>query len=249
MLATIQGTIARRVLVNYRVRPDAVAKMLPPVFRPQLVEGWSIAGICLIGLKDIRPSWLPGALGCSSENAAHRVAVEWDEAGATRTGVYIPRRDSSSMVNHLAGGRLFPGEHHAARFAVDDQADRVRVTLVSKDSGTRVHVSARISSAPPRSSVFRDTSAASAFFRGGCIGYSARCDSDVLDGVELCCDAWNISALDVDAVSSSYFEDKHRFAPSDVEFDSAFIMRNIPHRWIAKDGVRLGARMTVTTAE
>jgi hypothetical protein len=45
----------------------------------------------------------------SSENAAHRIAVDWDEAGYHGTGVYIPRRDTPSRFNALAGGRLFPG--------------------------------------------------------------------------------------------------------------------------------------------
>lgn len=59
MFSSIRGTIVRRVLVNYRVRPEAIERSLPRPFRPQLVEGWSIAGICLIGLRNIRPKLLP----------------------------------------------------------------------------------------------------------------------------------------------------------------------------------------------
>jgi hypothetical protein len=64
-------------------------------------------------------------MGLRSENAAHRVAVEWDEDGAIRTGVFIPRRDSSSRLNALVSGRVFPGVHHHARFHVSETEDVV----------------------------------------------------------------------------------------------------------------------------
>jgi hypothetical protein len=51
------------------------------------MHGMGIAGICLIRLKQIRPRSLPALLGLSSENAAHRIAVEWEEHGAYREGV------------------------------------------------------------------------------------------------------------------------------------------------------------------
>jgi hypothetical protein len=108
-LPRIQGIIERRILANYRVDPACLRRLLPAPLRPQLIRGYGVAGICLIRLAAIRPRGLPAALGVSSENAAHRIAVEWDEAGQTRRGVYIPRRDTSSRFNVLAGGRLLPG--------------------------------------------------------------------------------------------------------------------------------------------
>lgn len=71
----IRATIERRILVNYRVEPDALAATLPPPFRPVLVGGFGIGGICLIRLGDVRPAGLPAALGLTTENAAHRIAV------------------------------------------------------------------------------------------------------------------------------------------------------------------------------
>src|SRR5919204_5757200 len=107
----IRGIIDRRILANFRVDATVLARLLPSPFRPKLVHGAGMAGVCLIRLKDIRPRFLPSFLGISSENAAHRIAVEWDEGGRRREGVFIPRRDTSSWLNTLAGGRLFPGLH------------------------------------------------------------------------------------------------------------------------------------------
>jgi hypothetical protein len=107
-LPLIRGVIDRRILVNYRVDPAVLAATLPPPFRPKLHRGYGMVGICLIRLRGVRPRFVPSWLGISSENAAHRSAVEWDEGGRVREGVYIRRRDTSSRLNALAGGRVFP---------------------------------------------------------------------------------------------------------------------------------------------
>src|SRR5579862_8383869 len=104
----IVGTIQRRLLINYRVDPEALESFLPSPFRPQLVDGIGMAGICLIRLGHLRPAGLPHRLGVTTENAAHRIAVEWDGPDGPVSGVYIPRRDTSSQLTALLGGRLFP---------------------------------------------------------------------------------------------------------------------------------------------
>src|SRR5262245_35657871 len=125
-LPTIHGIIRRRILVNFRVDPAVMQRLLPEPFRPQLLAGAPVGGICLIRLEELRPRPLPALVGLSSENAAHRVAVSWKTpSGEDREGVYIPRRDSNSLVNRLAGGRLFPGEHHRAAFSVVDSYGKI----------------------------------------------------------------------------------------------------------------------------
>src|ERR1700692_2401811 len=100
-IPVIRGIIDRRILVNFRVDPDVLARIVPAPFRPKLVKGAGMAGVCLIRLKGIRPRVVPAVMGISSENAAHRIAVEWDQGGETKEGVFIPRRDTSSRLNTI----------------------------------------------------------------------------------------------------------------------------------------------------
>jgi hypothetical protein len=90
-LPVLCGIIERRMLVNYRVDPAVLAATLPPPFRPKLHRGYGAAGICLIRLRRVRPRFVPSWLGISSENAAHRAAVEWDEGENVRGGVFHAR--------------------------------------------------------------------------------------------------------------------------------------------------------------
>ena len=64
-LPSIQGVIKRRLLVNFRVDPDVVQQLLPPRLTPKLQAGYAIAGICLIRLEQIRPSFVPWRVGFS----------------------------------------------------------------------------------------------------------------------------------------------------------------------------------------
>src|SRR5690349_9232608 len=97
----LASVVERRLLVNYRVDPEVAARMVPGPLRPQVVSGWAVAGICLLRLGRVRPGWAPAAVGVRSENAAHRVAVEWDGPDGVERGVYIPRRDTDSRLNAL----------------------------------------------------------------------------------------------------------------------------------------------------
>src|SRR5262249_29165118 len=111
-IPAMRGIIERRILANYRVEPKVLESIIPSPFRPKLINGVGVAGICLIRLNHIRPSLIATEVGLRSENAAHRIAVEWDDDAGTHEGVYIPRRDTSSYLSMLTGGHLFPGIHH-----------------------------------------------------------------------------------------------------------------------------------------
>lgn len=77
-LPTIHGYIDRRILVNFTAEPSVVNSILPSKFRPKIYKEKAIFGICLIRLKKIKPKGFPDFTGVSSENGAHRIAVEWD---------------------------------------------------------------------------------------------------------------------------------------------------------------------------
>lgn len=230
-LPTMHGIIDRRMLVNFRVRPETVSPLLPSFFRPKLVKGWAMAGICLIRLKDIRPRGFGPIFGVSSENAAHRIAVEWEADGITREGVFIPRRDTSSRLQSLVGGRIFPGVHHLADYVVNETEDDFQLQMQSRDDHTFVRLHARRAKQLPASSVFDSLEAASDFFARGAMGYSATTRPSCCDGLELATTSWHVEPLEVVTVQSSFFDDRRGFPTGTIKFDCALLMRNIAHEW------------------
>ena len=227
----ITGTIDRRILINYQIDPDVLAAYLPKPFTPKLVQGKGIAGICLIRLKEIRPKGFPKVIGIGSENGAHRIAVEWQENGELKEGVYIPRRDTSSRLNSLAGGRVFPGVHHHAKFTVNEDKGRYQVAFKSEDD-TSLSITATETNQWNPESVFESLSEVSDFFEDGSVGYSPEKQAGSYDGLELRAFNWKVSLLEVNQVHSSFFENTQTFPEGSVKFDNALLMKDIQHEWI-----------------
>jgi hypothetical protein len=182
-------------------------------------------GICLIRLRNVRPRFFPSWVGIPSENAAHRTAVEWDDGDQVREGVYVRRRDTSSWLNAVAGGRVFPGIHSRARFTVHETSNHFEVALKSNDGVTSLSVVGDVATELPSTSVFNSLEEVSGFFQAGSLGYSATRDPRRFQGLELRCHRWQVEPLAVSAVKSSYFDDQTVFPPGSIEFDCALLMR------------------------
>ncbi|SEW37856.1 Uncharacterized conserved protein (COG2071) [Chitinophaga sp. YR573] len=227
-LPIIHGYIDRRILVNFTANPEDVKKIIPAPFRPKIYKDKAIVGICLIRLKHVKPKGFPDFMGIASENGAHRIAVEWDEDGETKGGVYIPRRDTSLGLNALAGGRIFPGKHHKAKFNVQEGGGKYHIDFTSSDS-TSISIDAKESSIFKQDSIFNTLENASAFFEKGEKGYSP--NGNKYEGLKLQTYIWKVSPLEVSAVQSSFFENETMFPKGTVHFDNALLMKGIEHEW------------------
>lgn len=227
-IPTIHGIIERRMLVNYIAEPEFVEKILPKPFRPKLYNGKAIVGICLIRLKNIKPKGFPNFIGVNSENGAHRIAVEWDENGEIKEGVFIPRRDTSLKLNAIVGGKIFPGKHYLAKFKVIEEKNHFHLDFTSSDE-TKIEIDAHLTDTLNESSIFKTIENISQFFEKGSVGYSP--NGKDFDGLKLETYKWEVKPLNVEKVSSSFFEDKNIFPEGTIKFDSAILMENIEHEW------------------
>jgi hypothetical protein len=227
-LPKMHGYIDRRILVNFTADPGVVRKIVPEPFRPKIYKEKAIVGICLIRLKKVKPKGMPDFTGISSENGAHRVAVEWEEDGETKEGVYIARRDTSLRLNAIAGGRLFPGKHYLARFNVKESNDRYHVDFTSSDN-TSISIDATESDYFDPHSIFGTLKNVSEFFEKGSVGYSP--NGHRYEGLKLQTYTWQMRPLEVQKVFSSYYENENVFPKGSVRFDNALLMTKIEHEW------------------
>lgn len=224
----IHGYIDRRILINFTVDPKVVEKIIPFPFRPKTYKDKAIVGICLIRLKNIKPKGFPDFVGINSENGAHRIAVEWDENGELKSGVYIPRRDTSLRLNTFVGGRLFPGKSYYAKFNVKENNGNYHIAFKSSDD-TEISIDASETKLFNSKSIFETLDNASDFFENGDLGYSP--NKAKFDGLRLKAYKWEVSPLEVSNVTSSFFENEEIFPKGSVTFDNALLMKNIEHEW------------------
>ena len=119
---------------------------LPDKVKPKQLRSLRSSSAPTSTRRLMRRSERPGLWPCGPRvpNAAHRVAVCWDSQDGQVTGVYVSRRDTSSRLAALAGGRLFPGWQHRARFEVQEHEGRFRIQVDSRDGVVHILVAGHL---------------------------------------------------------------------------------------------------------
>lgn len=231
MLPTLEGIIARRVLVNFRVDPAVIRPLVPRPMEVIVHKGYAVAGICLIRLEQLRPKGLPKALGVSSENMAHRVAIRFKENGKNKEGVFIWRRDTDQKLTALLGGRLFPGVHSKAGFEMKETPSRLRMQVKTQKGEADIRLGVGDQEDWIPTTLFKTFKEACDFFRKGDCGFSCALEQGRLEGMRLKTLKWEMDPLRVDEVHSAFFEKLEAHSPGSIHLDCALRMRGIPHQW------------------
>ena len=231
MLPMIQGVIARRMLLNFRADADVVQRLLPAPLQVDRQNGHAIVGVCLIRMENLRPHGLPGPLGLSSENMAHRVAIQYPTGDGLRPGVFIWRRETDQRLVELLGGRLFPGVHHHARFHVSESENNLAMDVTTEEGKADVHFSARISGEWRHTPSFRSFDEVSEFFRKGDCGFSCSLRGAELEGLQLKMLSWEMVPMEVESQHCAFYSDSQRFPAGSLTFDCGLLMRGLPHEW------------------
>jgi hypothetical protein len=229
-LPVLDGTIDRRILLNFRVRPEVVKRFLPAHIEPLVINGYGSAGICILRVKDIGVRHAPAFLRVTSENAAHRFLVSFMHHGRRTHGVYIPGRDTDSLLNVIAG-KIFSWPHRSARFDVVEDSLSYSIDMRSTDRRTDFHVTANTNGAFPRDSMFDSLEHASRCFESCSIGISPSAGGADFKGMELRTRSWNVSPMAVSALCSQFFDNTSLFPKDSIRFDHALLMENIQHEW------------------
>jgi hypothetical protein len=226
----VKGIIEHRILLNFRIDPDVMRLNLPNEFKPKLVNGYAIGGICQVSLSEMRPKGLPSIIGTKSHNAAHRIAVESSKG----EGVFVTRRDTNSTINTLSSGRLFPGVYKKADFLVESSNDNYLVNI-EQNGECFMKIKAEVSNQINQNSIFKSVEDISNFFLGGNIGWSKKEDGEGFDAIELKTIEWSMKPLHVIEQYSAFFMNEAKFPKGSVEFDSAMIMEGLEHSWISRE--------------
>lgn len=235
MLPTLEGVIARRVLLNFRADPQVCRRVVPEKLEIQTQNGFAIVGVCLIRLEHLRPKGFPAWIGLASENMAHRIAVRYPTVDGTRPGVFIWRRETNQSFVTLLGGRLFPGVHHRAVFHVIEKQQSFAMNVSTRHGIADVTFSARLAPRWTPTTAFMTFEKLSDFLKEGSCGFSCARRDGRLEGMELRTLKWELHPLTVDECHSQFYEEGNLFPRGSVEFDNGLLMRNVPHEWRASE--------------
>jgi hypothetical protein len=242
MLPKLAGVIARRILVNFRADPDVIRRLLPWPLEVATYGGYAVAGICLTRLEGLRPQGVPGPLGIAAENMAHRVAIRYPTEKGWKDGIFIWRRESDCELLVQLGGCLFPGVHHRAGFEVWERNGQLALSVRTDERRSDVVLRTRRSLEWRVTPLFPTLDEMCGFFELGDCAFSCVKRGRGLEGLRLRALRWELSPLRVTEVHSAFYENHCCFPPGSVCFDSAVLIRDVPHDWHELPGVPECAR-------
>lgn len=132
----VRAQLAERLIFNFRLPPEALARFLPePWLVPEVVGGFGIASFCMLDLRGITVAPLPTAIGLRSISCAPRFAVMDHSTSPPRPAVYVTERWSSSAFGSWFTSLGFSAPHPYAPVSWKRSGEEVRVTVVSPKRG------------------------------------------------------------------------------------------------------------------
>jgi hypothetical protein len=219
-------TIDRRLFITYRLNPELLKPILPEGLEPDIINGYAVAGICLIRLKNMRPQWFTPELGITVENVAHRIAIKYvDDQGETHSGVYIPERHTSSELAAGVGSAALPGIYKKGSFEVHETDKNFNIHMKGKELAVDIDASLTENW---ESQLFDTAEAASNFYRYAPIAISPAPKGHKFETLELATETWAVDKVQVNKLVATFYD---AMPQSEIAFDHALVMRNIRATW------------------
>ncbi|MEM7367373.1 MAG: hypothetical protein AAF587_02160 [Bacteroidota bacterium] len=228
----VEGLIEWKILINYKVELGVLQRFLPQPFFPRSIRGFGLVGIAVTKQKGLRSVGVPLSVGFSSMIVEHQIAASWENAGKLCHGLYIPRRDTSSLLQMMVGDRLSGGMHHLSRIRARIRYDRYTLGMRSIDQqGVKVQLMAKLTDRFPMGSVMKELETAVDFFESGKIAYSPLYKKSVFEGIAWQAKDYSIQPLRVERLNGNYWEELAGFPAKSVFFDHALLIQGAPHQW------------------
>ena len=98
-LTQVQTVWVEALSLNYAVKPEALARLLPAPLEPELHEGSAWVQVLMSSLREMRPQGLLGLAGFNFYQVSYRAAVRYRNAeGQWRRGGYFVRSETNDPL-------------------------------------------------------------------------------------------------------------------------------------------------------
>lgn len=112
----MRTTFQDLILFTFRVDPDELGRLLPPLIHPIVVGGGSFVSIVIANMRGMRVSGVPEFLGANAYQIVYRSVVEIRRRdGSVVPGVFFLRSDCNDPVLTLFGNQLTEFRFHHFR--------------------------------------------------------------------------------------------------------------------------------------
>lgn len=216
-------------LANFRIEPDALARVLPEPLEPALAHGRAWLSVVIAEMEKLRPVGVPRALGFTYNQIVYRAVVDCDG----RRGVHFLRSDADSRIMCLGGNLMSFFRFNHGKVDIRPTPSRLRVDANSR-APRPVVVSAEFDLAAtsgdlPASSVFGSMDESKRFLVELFDAFAPRSGGNAVDLVSIERNDWAVRVVPNTGIYSFMGPD----GPfgSAAELDSVFVVDDLHYRW------------------
>ncbi len=234
----MRTTFRHCILANFAIRPEALARRLPPHLKPAVHDGRAFLSVVIAQMERMRPAFLPAALGVTYSQVVYRAVVT---CGGER-GVHFLRSDADNGLMVAAGNALTFFRFHRAdiTWSLDDAALRFHLTPRSGDAAV-IHGEYHLRdgrTAMPASSRFAALDDAQRFLTELYIAFGRQRGDGSVEAVRIERSPWRSVVVSDRVATYQAMSSGLLFHAEEAELDSCFYVAQMRYRWSRGTTVR-----------
>ncbi len=228
VLPSVRAALAERFIINFRMRPEALAGFLPvPWLRPQPINGYGVVSFCILDLRGITVAPLPTLAGLRSISCAPRYAVLDASKEGAPPAVFVTERHTNSEFGAWFTTLGFSAPHPHVNAAIEHREDGTALRVSDPEQGDLFSASVRPTQALD-SELLASKEAFAEFIAEGVSSYGRSRYEGRLTKLDLYKEDADYEVLAVDDVGGPLVE---RWQEAGAVLDSAFRTSGGRYEW------------------
>jgi hypothetical protein len=225
---SVKAHMDERLIFNFRIRPDDLAKKLAaPWLTPQVVNGWSAVSFCILRLSRLAVVPVPPIIPFETLSCAYRIGVLDHSEGDPKPSVYVTER----WADLALAAKLAP-------WILLDSVPVIRGTTAHSNTGididfqyfdnTQLFAASAQPAAAFRSDLFDSVDAFASFIKAGVSSYAPSLYAGAFTKVDLLKEDTTYSPLQADI---RYSELHRLWDDVQMPLDSAVRATGAAYKW------------------
>jgi hypothetical protein len=229
----ISAFFRHSLVLTYAFPPEILQPLLPAGLVLDTYRGLAFLAIALVQTKDLRPSFLPAAMGCDFFLSGYRIFTRLAGGTQSKRGLRILRSDTDSAQMVFGGNLLTHYNYHLCEAILEERDHEIHWTIRTPNAKADLEVRARLSEDPaplPDGSPFSTMKEARRF--AGPLPYTFDYEeaTNSIIGIRAMRQIWNPKPVAVEILSNTFLH-QEPFCRAEPILANAFHVQDVPYQW------------------
>jgi hypothetical protein len=207
--------------------------LLPAGLVLDTYRGLAFLAIALVQTKDLRPSFLPAAMGCDFFLSGYRIFTRLAGGAQSKRGLRILRSDTDHSWMVRGGNLLTHYNYHLCEAILEERDREIHWTIRTPNAEADLEVQARWSEDPaplPDGSPFDTMKEARRF--AGPLPYTFDYEeaTNSIIGIRAMRQIWDPKSVAVEVLRNTFL-DREPFCHAEPILANAFHVQDVPYQW------------------